>query len=279
MPFRFANVAGRAALVDDRDGWHDLERVTGGRLPADPMAALTDGRALHAAAAGLDPASADGPLADAVLGPPVPRPVNAFGIGLNYRDHAAESNMEPPANPLVFAKFPSCIVGPHDDVVLDSQTADWEVELVVVIGPGGRHIPADRAWDHVLGLTVGQDISDRALQFAARPPHFDLGKSRDTYGPIGPVLVSPDRFADPTDLALSCDVNGERRQDDRTSNLLFGVGELIAYISAVLTLQPGDLIFTGTPSGVGFAAGVVLKPDDVIVSTIEGIGTMRNRCR
>lgn len=277
--FRFATIAGRAALVDGGGGWHDLERVSGGRLGADPMAALAEGAALHELAADLDPDRADGPVAGADVGPPVPRPRSAFGIGLNYLDHAAEAKIEPPANPLVFAKWPSCIVGPHDDVELRSQAADYEVELVVVIGRAGRDIPAERAWDHVLGLTVGQDISDRALQFAARPPHFDLGKSRDTYGPIGPVLVSPDAVDDPTDLALTCDVNGERRQDDRTSNLIFGVAELIAYLSAALTLGPGDLIFTGTPSGVGMASGTALAPGDVITSTIEGIGTMTNRCR
>ncbi len=241
------------------------------------MIALTQPDALHAASATLTGA-ADGSLADAELGAPVPRPRNVFAVGLNYRSHAVESGMELPKNPLVFTKFPSCLVGPNADVELRSATADWEVELVVVIGTGGRDIEPADAWDHVLGLTVGQDISDRALQFAAKPPHFDLGKSRDTYGPTGPVLVSTDSFDDGADLAISCEVNGSPKQADRTSNLIFSVPELIAYLSGICTLATGDLIFTGTPEGVGAASGVYLQPGDTITSTIEGIGTITNRC-
>ncbi|MCP5025734.1 MAG: fumarylacetoacetate hydrolase family protein [Actinomycetia bacterium] len=278
MTFRFANIDGRAALVDAHDHWYDLERLTSGAVGSDPMAALADGAALHRAADGLAAATPDGALAGAALDAPVPAPRNSFGVGLNYRSHATESNMDLPEKPLVFSKFPSCIVGPTADVELNSKTGDWEVELVVVIGEGGRDIPAGKAWDHVLGLMVGQDISDRALQFAAKPPHFDLGKSRDTYGPIGPVLVSIDSFADPADLAITCDINGHRKQDDRTSSLIFTVPELIAYLSGILTLGPGDLIFTGTPEGVGAASRTFLNPGDEIVSTIEGIGTMTNRC-
>ncbi len=279
MPFRFANVAGRSALVDDDGCWYDLETLTGGAVSADPMVAIGDASALASASAGLDQAEPGGQLADAELGSPVPRPRNAFGVGLNYRPHAEESNMELPERPLVFGKFASCIVGPNHDVELRSETADWEVELVAVIGTAGRDIPAAAAWDHVLGLTVGQDISDRRLQFAAKPPHFDLGKSRDTYGPMGPVLVSTDSFADPTDLAITCDINGERKQEDRTTSLIFSVAELIEYLSAIITLDVGDVIFTGTPAGVGAASQTFLKPADVITSTIDGIGTMVNTCR
>lgn len=279
MPFRFANVSGRSALVDDADRWYDLEALTGGTVSADPMAALAMGDELHRAAAGLTEATPGGSLADATLAAPVPAPRNAFGIGLNYRLHAEESNMDLPEKPVVFGKFPSCIAGPHDDVELRTTTGDWEVELVVVIGKPGRDIPAESAWDHVLGLTVGQDISDRVLQMASKPPHFDLGKSRDGYGPMGPVLVSTDSFDDPTDLAIACTINGEPKQDDRTSNLIFSVAELVAYLSVAITLGPGDVIFTGTPSGVGAASRTFLQPGDVITSTIEGIGTMVNHCR
>ncbi len=179
---------------------------------------------------------------------------------------------------MVFTKFPTCISPPDADVVLDGDAVDYEVELVVVIGAGGKDIPASRAWAHVAGVTAGQDISDRTLQFAAKPAHFDLGKSRDTYGPIGPVLVSPDCFADPDDIGLECAVNGERKQKDRTARLIFPVPALIEYLSSVLTLQPGDVIFTGTPDGVGMATGKMLKPGDVITTTVEGVGTMTNRC-
>lgn len=275
MPFRLANVAGRAALVDAEDRWYDLEALGGS---ADPMVAIADPNGLSAAAEGLASANPGGNLADARLGAPVPTPRNVFGIGLNYRPHAEESNMELPENPLVFTKFPSCIVGPTDDVELRTETGDWEVELVVVIGEGGRDIPKEEAWSHVVGVMVGQDVSDRRQQFAAKPPHFDLGKSRDTYGPTGPVLVSTDSFADPTDLAITCSINGELKQSDRTSSLIFDVSDLISYISGVLTLATGDMIFTGTPSGVGAATRTFLKPGDVIVSSIEGIGTMTNTC-
>jgi 2-keto-4-pentenoate hydratase/2-oxohepta-3-ene-1,7-dioic acid hydratase in catechol pathway len=278
MTFRFVNVAGRSALVDDRDRWFDLGRLTDGRVSHDPMAALADGAGLRAAAAQLATATPDGDLATASLLAPVPHPRNCFAVGLNYRSHAAESGMELPAQPLVFTKFPSCIVGPDAVVELRSAAADWEVELVVVIGTGGRDIAAADAWSHVVGVTIGQDISDRALQFAAKPPHFDLGKSRDGYGPIGPVLVSVDSFTNPDDLALTCDVNGVRRQDDRTSNLIFTVPVLIEYLSGIMTLAPGDIIFTGTPAGVGVSTGTFLQPGDVIVSTIEGIGTLTNSC-
>ena len=278
MSFRFVNVAGRSALLDADDNWFDLERITGGGVSADPMLALADGAALQAASAGLSTATPDGTLATAHLGAPVPRPRNCFAVGLNYSNHAAESGMELPEQPLVFTKFPSCVVGPDEEVSLSSATADWEVELVVVIGTPGRHIPADRAWDHIVGLTIGQDLSDRALQFAAKPPHFDLGKSRDGYGPLGPVMVSTDSVANPDDLALTCDVNGRRVQDDRTGNLIFTVPVLVAYLSGIMTLAAGDIIFTGTPAGVGVSTGTFLRPGDVIVSTIEGIGTLTTHC-
>jgi len=278
MTFRLANVAGRAALVDDQDRWHDLEQVAAGHLSSDPMAALGHLDLLHQLSARLDDTTVGGPLAEATLGAPVPRPRNVFAVGLNYLDHAAESAMTPPAVPLVFTKFPSCIVGPTADVALRTQTGDHEVELVVVIGRTARDVSELDAWDHVAGVTVGQDVSDRGLQFAAAPPHFDLGKSRDTFGPMGPVLVSTDGVPDRDDLAITCDVNGTRYQDDRTSGMIFSVPQLIAYLSGILTLDTGDVIFTGTPAGVGAAARRFLQPGDVIVSTIEGIGTMTNRC-
>ena len=279
MTFRLACVGNRAALVDDADQFYDLERISAGSLPCDPMAAIACGPdALHKAGAAVESAEPDGAIAEATLGAPVPSPRNSFGIGLNYRSHAEESNMAIPTNPMVFTKFPSCIVGPHDDVVLDSPTADYEAELVVVIGTTARKVTAEQAWDHVLGVTVGQDISDRVLQFASQPPHFDLGKSRDTYGPMGPLLVSVDLLADRNDLRVTCDVNGERRQHDTTANMIFDVGHLVSYLSSVLTLSPGDVIFTGTPEGIGAASGKFLREGDEIVSHIDGIGTLRNRC-
>jgi 2-keto-4-pentenoate hydratase/2-oxohepta-3-ene-1,7-dioic acid hydratase in catechol pathway len=178
----------------------------------------------------------------------------------------------------VFTKFPSCLVGPTAEVELRSDSCDYEGELVVVVGEGGKDIPPDTAWDRVVGVTIGQDISDRTVQFASKPPHFDLGKSFDTFGPIGPVLVSTDSIADVGALRIITSVNGEERQNDTVSNLIFDVPTLIAYLSQITTLVTGDLIFTGTPAGVGAVQGMFLVDGDVIVTTIDGIGSISNRC-
>ena len=242
------------------------------------MLALAHRTELAALADALPDRTPTGALADVVLGPPVPRPQKSFAIGLNFVDHAAEGSMEVPVNPLVFTKFPSCLTGPRSDVEMRSDSCDYEGELVVVIGLGGKDIPAERAWDHVIGVMVGQDISDRKAQFAAKPPHFDLGKSFDTFGPTGPVLVSLDGLGDPRELRIVTSVNGETRQDDTTANMVFDVPTLIAYLSQITTLVSGDLIFTGTPAGIGAAHGRFLADGDVITTTIDGIGTLVNRC-
>ncbi len=278
MPFSFANVNGRASLVAG-GRVYDLSRLSGGSVNEDPMTAIRDVDFLHELAATLPDQQDDGPLQEAALGAPVPRPRNSFGIGLNYSDHAAESKMDLPDVPVVFSKYPSCISGPFSDVELRAEQGDYEAELVVVIGRTARDISREETWSHVAGLMVGQDISDRALQLGARPPQFGLGKSRDTYGPTGPILVSPDNFTNPDDLAITCDVNGERRQEARTSSLIFDVPFLVSYLSEVLTLEPGDLIFTGTPAGVGMPDSRFLKPGDVVRTYIEGIGSMENICR
>ncbi|MFT5441071.1 MAG: 2,4-diketo-3-deoxy-L-fuconate hydrolase, partial [Myxococcota bacterium] len=201
MGFRLANVNGRAALVSG-EHYFDLEKVSGGKLGSDPMLALNEPEQLSELSSGLPQQEPTGALADAALGAPVPRPQKSFGIGLNYQSHANESKMELPKNPLVFTKFPSCIVGPTANVEMRSDGVDYEGELVVVIGKSGKDIAPEAAWDHVVGLTVGQDISDRPAQFSAKPPHFDLGKSFDTFGPMGPVLVSLDAIADRSDLKI-----------------------------------------------------------------------------
>jgi 2-keto-4-pentenoate hydratase/2-oxohepta-3-ene-1,7-dioic acid hydratase in catechol pathway len=279
LTFRFANVDGRAALVDSDGRWFDASKLSGGVISADPMGAWLQLDELHLAASAIPEAMPDGSISDAGLRPPIPSPRSVFAVGLNFRSHADEAKMKLPNAPLIFTKFPSCLAGPTDPVILGGSTDDYEAELVVVIGRAGRNIRREDAWGYVGGLTVGQDISDRALQFAAEPAHFDLGKSRDTYGPIGPVVVSTDSFADPGDLLITCDVNGERRQEDRTSNLIFDIPTLVSYLSSILSLSPGDLIFTGTPEGVGAASLRFLGDGDVITTTIEGIGTITNRCR
>ena len=277
MGFRLANVGGRGALVDG-DHYYDLEELADGALSPDPMAALTTPDLLAELASGLGGRQPTGLVTEATLGPPVPRPRNSYGVGLNYRSHAEEASMEIPDVPLVFTKFPSCITGPFDEVRLRSDRCDYEGELVVVVGPGGADIDPADAWDHVVGLTVGQDVSDRHAQFMTQPPQFNLGKSFDTFGPIGPVVVSPDCSDDPDDLALTTHVNGEARQDDRTSNMVFPVADLVAFLSRITTLATGDIIFTGTPDGIGAAQGLFLADGDVITTTIDGIGTMTNAC-
>jgi 2,4-didehydro-3-deoxy-L-rhamnonate hydrolase len=207
---------------------------------------------------------------------PVPAPRQVFALGLNYRDHAAESAVEPPTEPMVFTKFVTSLTGPAGTVALPSASVDWEVELVVVIGRTASRVPADRGWTYVAGLTVGQDLSDRALQFADSPPQFSLAKSYRGFGPIGPYVVDPGEVPDPDDLAIACSVNGEPMQSDRTSSMIFGVGEIVARLSRVVPLLAGDIIFTGTPAGVGFARTPprYLRPGDELVSRIEGLGEM-----
>lgn len=278
MGFRLANVGGRAALVDG-EHYFDVGEVSGGTNPSDPMAALGHLEALHELASTLGGVTPTGRLADVELGPPVPRPQKSFAVGLNYLDHAAEGAMEVPTNPLVFTKFPSCLVGPTADVELRTDFCDYEGELVVVIGEGGKDIDPAEAWSHVAGVMVGQDISDRKVQFAAKPPHFDLGKSFDTFGPTGPTLVSTDLVGDLAELRIVTLVNDDERQNDTVASIVFDVPTLIAYLSQITTLVTGDLIFTGTPAGVGATHGKFLADGDVITTTIEGVGTLVNRCR
>jgi 2-keto-4-pentenoate hydratase/2-oxohepta-3-ene-1,7-dioic acid hydratase in catechol pathway len=228
-------------------------------------------------AGGVGPGSS--PLDEAALGCPVPRPRQVFAIGLNYRSHAEESGMALPEVPATFTKYPASLGGPFDDIEIVGTSVDWEVELVVVIGRLADRVAEADAWGHVAGLTVGQDISDRALQFAAGM-QFSLGKSRRGYGPMGPWVVTLPEVPDPDDLGLGCSVDGETVQDARTSDLVFPVPRLIAELSGVLPLLPGDVIFTGTPAGVGMSRQPprALAPGQVLESWIEGIGTIRNRC-
>jgi 2-keto-4-pentenoate hydratase/2-oxohepta-3-ene-1,7-dioic acid hydratase in catechol pathway len=232
-------------------------------------------------AEGVAADAGDAPLDPARLGPCVPRPRKVFGIGLNYRDHAAEAGLEIPSQPLVFAKFPSCLAGPTAEIPLSSNRVDWEVELVVAVARRAKRLSARDALGCVAGYCVGQDVSDRRQQFADRPPQFTLGKSFDGFGPIGPALVTVDAFADPDDLALRCDVSGERVQDGRTRDMIFPVAELLEFLSRYVTLESGDLVFTGTPAGVGSARKPprYLVAGDVVESEIEGIGRLRNTCR
>lgn len=279
MALRLANLEGRACLLMDGRAV-DLAARSDGRFDADPMAALARFDALAEWASGVRPEPGDPEVDEAQLGPCVPRPSKVFGVGLNYRDHAEEAGIPVPERPMIFTKFPSCLNGPRGDVVLTSDRVDYEVELVVVIGRNGRRIAEADARAHIAGYTVGQDVSDRRRQFADKPPQFSLGKSADGFGPIGPAVVSLDALPDPDDLSLRCTVNGELRQDGHTRDLIFSVAALVAFLSEHCTLLPGDLIFTGTPAGVGSMRkpAAYLEPGDVIESEIEGLGVLKNRC-
>jgi 2-keto-4-pentenoate hydratase/2-oxohepta-3-ene-1,7-dioic acid hydratase in catechol pathway len=213
------------------------------------------------------------------LGPVAPRPPQVFAVGLNYRDHAVESGMALPDEPLVFTKYASSFIGPTGEITLSPGNVDWEVELVAVLVEGGRRITEADAWAHVAGLCVGQDVSDRVIQFAAPPAQFGMGKSCPGYAPMGPALVSVDEFENPDDLELGCSVNGEQMQKSRTSQMVFSVPTLIAKLSAIVDLLPGDLIFTGTPAGVGVGQDPprFLKHGDELRTWCEGIGELTHR--
>lgn len=275
--FRLVNVSGRAALEHD-GGRHDLAALSGDTALADPMVAIARHRELHALQAACAGRTPESPLDPTGLGPPAPSPRQSFGIGLNYRDHAGESGAPLPPAPLTFTKFPSCIAGPNAEIPITGAMVDWEAELVVVIGDEVSNIGVDDAWGAVAGLTLGQDVSDRAVQLTGTPPQFSLGKSFANFGPIGPSIVSPDAFADRDDIGLWCDVSGERMQEARTADLIFPVAVLVAYLSSICRLFPGDVIFTGTPSGVGMARGRFLAPGDTVVTGAEVLGELRNPC-
>jgi 2-keto-4-pentenoate hydratase/2-oxohepta-3-ene-1,7-dioic acid hydratase in catechol pathway len=273
---KIATANNRAVLVLG-DEIADIATASDGRFGPDPMALFDEWDDVVELAATVTEGTA--PLDESQLGCPVPRPRQVFAIGLNYRSHAEESGMEVPSVPATFTKFPASLGGPFDDIEIAGTTVDWEVELVAVIGTHADRVSEADAWSHVAGLTVGQDISDRELQFAAAA-QFSLGKSRRGYGPMGPWVVSLDEVPDPDDLALGCSVDGETMQDARTSDLIFGVPKLIAELSAVLPLWPGDVIFTGTPAGVGIGRRPArfLAAGETLETWIEGIGTIRNRC-
>jgi len=214
------------------------------------------------------------------LAAPIPDPPKVICIGLNYRDHAAESGAPIPAEPVLFSKFSSAIIGPEEPIVLPrvSHEVDYEAELVVVIGKRGRYIAEDQARNYVAGYTIGHDVSARDWQLRKPGGQWLAGKTFDTFAPIGPALVTADEIRDPHRLSIELRLNGQVMQRSNTEQMIFTVDKLVAYISQVVTLQPGDLIFTGTPPGVGFARKppVFLKPGDIVEIEIENLGILRN---
>ena len=217
-------------------------------------------------------------LQDVELLAPIPRPSKLICIGLNYRDHAIESNMAMPKIPTVFCKFSTAIIGQGVPVVLPkvSTQPDYEAEFAFVIGKGGRHIKADKWQEHVIGYTIVNDVSARDIQLATS--QWVMGKTFDTFAPMGPYVTTADEIADPHNLSISLTLNGQKLQDSNTKELIFKLPELVEYLSSIMTLETGDVVSTGTPAGVGFARKppIYLKAGDEMVVAIEGLGELKN---
>ena len=277
MSFKLGTVDGKAVLIKD-DHYFDVASLSDGAISSDSVEALKFQTELSELYETLSEKNATGNLSEVELGNPVPKSPNCYAVGLNYRKHAEESGMDIPEVPMIFTKHTSCFVGPKANVEMRSDYVDWEVELVAVIGKEGKNIPKENALEHVAGLCVGQDISDRPAQVATTPAMFNLGKSFDTYGPMGPALVSLDLLENCESLDIECKLNGETVQKSNTSDLIFNISSIISYLSEIVSLNVGDTIWTGTPSGVGIASGKFLKDGDILTSSIEGLGSMENKC-
>lgn len=279
---RLANYQGRATLVLDGLTGVDVHTASAGRFGPELPAIFTRWDEFVAWAAEAE-------LIGTVtidlsqLGSPSPEPRQVFAVGLNYRDHAAESGFAVPDRlPPVFTKFPTSITGPVTTVNLpENGTTDWEVELVAVIGARASRVSEPDAWGHVAGLAVGQDLSERESQLAGPAPQFGLAKSFAGFSPVGPWLVTADEFANPDDLELGCAIDGETVQLGRTRELLFSIPQLVHRLSHIVTLLPGDLIFTGTPAGVGMGRTPqrFLQEGEVLRSWVEGIGELQQTFR
>lgn len=269
---------GRAVLLLP-DGVADVAAASGGAFGPTIGDVLADWSAFRAWAATAD-LRPDAPTPDAP-GAAVPAPGQVFAVGLNYRAHAVESGLAIPEVPLVFTKFPSSVAAPAGELALPTDATDWEVELAVIIGVGGRDIALADALDHVAGYTAAQDYSARDVQMAGgSAPQFSLGKSFAGFLPLGPALVTLDEFADPDDLAVETLIDGETVQSSRTSDLIFSVPTLVSYLSHIVELRPGDVILTGTPAGVGLGMKPprYLRPGEEVTTRIEGIGELHQVC-
>ncbi|WP_329261647.1 fumarylacetoacetate hydrolase family protein [Streptomyces sp. NBC_01478] len=272
---RIANLNGRLVLLTAQ-GALDVEQASAGAFAADPQAVYENWTAFtHWAAQADDLAGI--PYDERDLGAPAPRPRQVLAVGLNYRAHAGENDVVVPDAPAVFTKFPSSVTGPCTQDRLPEGHVDWEAELVVVIGRRAWQVAEADAWSHVAGLTVGQDLSERLAQFAGPAPQWGPAKSHPGFSPTGPCLVTPDEFANPDDLEIGCSLGDDVLQKDRTASMVFSVPAFIAAMSHNLPLLPGDILFTGTPAGVGLARTPprFLAPGDELTTWIEGIGTIR----
>ena len=281
---KIASINSRAVIVTEK-GLVDINRASGGRFSArtDELIPVLDSVMAWyetESPAPTDPRSQEELEADlSQLDAPLTRPRQIFAIGLNYKSHADEVSMAVPASPMIFTKFASAITGPSATINLPQGSVDWEVEMVAVIGRGGRDIGRDSALEHICAYCVGQDISERDHQLANTPPQFSMAKSHKGFAPIGPWLTTADEVGNPQDLAISCDIDGVLVQESRTSMMLFDLPAQIAYLSSICELYPGDIIFTGTPEGVGMSRNPqrFLQPGETLTSLIESLGTLKNR--
>jgi 2-keto-4-pentenoate hydratase/2-oxohepta-3-ene-1,7-dioic acid hydratase in catechol pathway len=262
VTFKHGSSAPQAGIVSN-------DRVTA--LGTDMLTVIASGRPPSGTGATYD-------LSQVTLLAPIPRPPKLICAGLNYRDHAAETRMEIPKVPTIFCKFTNIVIGPGQPIVLPkvSDRVDYEAEFAFVIGRGGRYIPAAKAMDHVFGYTILNDVSARDFQMATT--QWLMGKTFDTFAPMGPWIVTADEIRDPHALDISLEIAGERLQHSNTRELIFRIPALIEHISTVVTLEPGDVVATGTPAGVGFARKPprFLKPGDEVIIRVEGIGELKN---
>ena len=271
---RLANIDGRATVVVE-GGVIDVATATGGAFGPDLTSCIAQIDAVASAMAGIDgPAVA---LDDSLLGPPSPHPSQIIAIGMNYASHAEEMGLEVPAMPAAFAKFRSALTGPVGDITLPSDSVDYEVELVLVIGRRTEAVTPQNAWEHVAGITAGQDFSERTVQMAAGR-QFALGKSYPGFAATGPWMSTIDEFADPADIGLGCSIDGVQVQDARSSDMIIKIPELLTILSGIITLEPGDLLYTGCPAGVGMGKNppTYLKAGQELVTWVEGVGEMRH---
>jgi 2,4-diketo-3-deoxy-L-fuconate hydrolase len=281
MVVRFGNLLGRLTVFTE-SGAVDVEKASDGRFGPDPQEIYENWEEFGRWAADADFSGAV-PFSRTELEAPVPAPAQIFAIGLNYRDHAAESKFDVPDRfPPVFTKFRTSLSGPETTVTLPpGGNVDWEVELVVVIGRRAHHVAEADAWSHVAGLSAGQDLSERLSQLSGPAPQFSLGKSFPGFAPVGPWIVTLDEVGDPDNLELGCSIDGETVQRGSTADLVFPVPKLIEGLSATTPLLPGDIIFTGTPAGVGQGRTPkrFLRAGEELVSYVAGIGELRQRFR
>jgi 2-keto-4-pentenoate hydratase/2-oxohepta-3-ene-1,7-dioic acid hydratase in catechol pathway len=281
---RFATIetrTGPKAVVVESRQYIDLQSVNP-MVPESLRQILASGplalKAVQEAARA--PAAKKYDLAGVKLLPPIPDPQKIVCLGLNYADHAKEGGVPIPKDPVLFSKYATALIGHEDAIVLPpvSKEVDYEAELVIVVGKRGRHLGAGEAMDYVAGYTIGHDVSARDWQLKKDGKQWMVGKTFDTFAPTGPVLVTADEVPNPHSLGIRLRLNGETMQNSTTQQMIFPVSAIVAYLSQVFTLEPGDLIFTGTPPGVGFARQppVYLKAGDVVEVEIDGLGVLRN---